>query len=279
MSLFESIILEAAVDDMRDRFHANHGLHPEVFNHLYHNALPANNKSLGDMEWLANREVAGEGVAENHEHVRHVMTEFAKPAIKAKLQKKKANQYKTFSDLEAAVQPHMGTAPTKAEMEDEGTKIVHQSDTHIVRQHLNQESMLKAAKLSPKNPKAFECNGKATWCVSAESELGKHYYDSYTKQGKHPFYTIEHTDKHPTMPNRKFAVLVDPDKDIDTHEFRDETQYSRFNEPAVKEYINNNHSIMHTPPGKYIDSLVGGYYHIMKTIMMVIKKALVRFPL
>lgn len=283
--LYESILLESAMEAMRDRFHQDHGLHPDVFNHLYHNALPENNKSLGDMEWLANREVKGENVAENHETVKHVMSEFAKPSIKSKLQKKKANQYKTFQDLHDAVAPHIGSAPTKKESEESDTKTIYKSDTHIIKQHLSHESMVKAAYLPEKSPysdvEQVKTEGgkcKATWCVSADSEQGKSYYSQYTENGKHPFYTIEHTDKHPSMPNRKFAVLADPKRNLPNNEVRDELQ----NEPVnIGQYAIRNQSILHTEPGKYISGLIDlkknedgsrmtfndgkGYNHIHKT--------------
>lgn len=256
----ESVLMESAVDAMRDRFHQDHGLHPDVFNHLYHNALPDHNKSLGDMEWMANREVKGENVAENHENVKHVMTEFAKPDIKAKLQKKKANQYKTFQDLHDAVAPHIGSAPTKKESEESDTKTIYKSDTHIIKQHLSHESMVKAAYLPEKSPysdvsmvKTEGGKCKATWCVSADSEQGKAYYSQYTENGRHPFYTIEHTDKHPSMPNRKFAVLADPYRNQSNHEVRDELQLDRVN---LGEYAMKNQSVLHTSPGKYISGLI-----------------------
>lgn len=283
--LYESILLESAMEAMRDRFHQDHGLHPDVFNHLYHNALPENNKSLGDMEWLANREVNGENVAENHETVKHVMSEFAKPAIKSKLQKKKANQYKTFQDLHDAIAPHIGSAPTKKESEESDTKTIYKSDTHIIKQHLSHESMVKAAYLPEKSPysdvEQVKTEGgkcKATWCVSAESAQGKSYFDQYTENGKHPFYTIEHTDKHPSMPNRKFAVLADPKRNLPNNEVRDELQ----NEPVnLGQYAIRNKDILHTKPGQYISNLLSlhknedgsritfkdgkGYHNIRKT--------------
>lgn len=258
-NLFESILAEGQLEDMRDR-HAANGLHPDVFNHLYHNALPNNNKSLGDADWLAHRELAGEGVAENHEHVKHIMTEFSKPAIKANLQKKKANQYKSFSELEAAVTPHIGSAVSAKEKSDAGTEVVFQNDTHIVRHHKTQESMEKAASLPLGNPHREECDGKATWCVSASGQSGKDHFANYTENGKHPFYTIEHTANHPTDPHRKYAVLVDPSRNVHEHEFRDERQRWRMDKWDIKDYIDDNPSIMHTEPGKYIDSLVG-YHH------------------
>lgn len=267
INLYESILLESAMEAMRDRFHQDHGLHPDVFNHLYHNALPENNKSLGDMEWLANREVKGENVAENHETVKHIMTEFAKPAIKSKLQKKKANQYKTFQDLHDAVAPHLGTAPTKKEKEEEGTETIYKSDTHIIKKHMTQESMVKAAFLPDKSPVRDKIGGedgkcKATWCVSVEGDQGKNYFNSYTNRGQHPFYTIEHTAKHPTDPHRKFAVLADPNRDEMTHEVRDELQVGRMD---LGVYAIKNQSILHTQPGQYISNMIG-LSHIPKGI-------------
>lgn len=259
-SLFESILLESAMEAMRDRFHQDHGLHPDVFNHLYHNALPENNKSLGDMEWLANREVKGENVAENHETVKHIMTEFAKPAIKSKLQKKKANQYKTFQDLHDAVAPHLGTAPTKKEQEESDTKTIYKSDTHVIKQHMSHASAVKGGFLPENTPykdvemvKSPGGKCKATWCVSADSEEGKMRYSQYTEDGKIPFYTIEHSDKHPSMPNRKIAVLADPRRTASNHEVRDELQLSKM---SLGEYALKNQSILHTEPGKYISGLI-----------------------
>lgn len=265
--LIESVIFEAASDKVKERLikkymtgdpniDAHRDYYANSIDLIHDHHLPDSNKSQADLEWMADRHFSGDSSFSIHGHVsnKHLLTEFNKPAIKDKMPKKKLNQYKSWGEFEEAITPHLGTAMTAKEKADADTKVIFKNDTHIVRQHLSQDSMVQAAKLQKDNPHYEKCGGKATWCVSVEEDSGKQYYDHYTKMGKHPFYTIEHTANHPTDPNRKFAVLADPTRDEMTHEVRDELQVSKMD---LGNYAIKNQSILHTQPGQYISKMLG----------------------
>lgn len=255
--LLRDSLMEDAKDDLKTRLVGN-GFPAHMFNHLYNNALPHATKKIADMEWLANQHMRG-GIGGQDlpdvTTIQHKLTEFHKPVIKAKLQKKNLNQYKDWDEFNSAIEPHVGTAPSKNEMKND-TKVLLQTDTHIVRQHGSQESMEAAAHLPKENPYHDELSGKANWCVSVGGEDGRNHFNAYTENGTHKFYTIEHTANHPTDPNRKFAVLADHNRDRDSAEVKTENQKGSFDyEPYI--VSPHNKEVMNTPAGKYISHVSG----------------------
>lgn len=272
--LIESAIFEAASDKVKERLikkymtgdpniDAHRDYYANSIDLIHDHHLPDSNKSQADLEWMADRHFSGDSSFSIHGHVsnKHLLTEFNKPAIKDKMPKKKLNQYKSWGEFEEAITPHLGTALTAKEKADADTKVIFKNDTHIVRQHMSQDSMVQAAKLQKDNPNYEKCDGKATWCVSVEGDSGKQYYNRYTEMGKHPFYTIEHTENHPSDPNRKYAVLANPESEYDSYsysntlEFRNEPQDNGWEEKYVVHHDNS--SISNTPPLKYLHDKLG----------------------
>lgn len=268
-NILESILNEAASDKVRNRLAKKYmDANPDGFvdengyresiDDIHDNVLPDSNKSQADLEWIADKHFLGGGDRQygltHMDDVKHMLAEFNKPAIKEKMPKKKLNQYKSWDEFSTAIKPHIGSAPTVKETANKDTKVLFKNDTHIVRQHLSQESMIKAAKLHPENPFHKQCKGKATWCISVDDKSGKDYHESYTKGGTHPVYTIEHTDKHPTDPHRKFAIVADPDRNtmgFKGVEFRDEPQLDTdWHEKYLVSH--DNKSIENTEPMQYL---------------------------
>ena len=258
--LIEDILNESKMDDLK----ATSGLSGPTFDAIHDNALPVKEKNATSMRWLVDRHNAGdEGITNpsNHPALQKSMTQHGLQKAKGTLpaNQKNLNQFKSISHLHDAMKPHVDAADAAVEAKDK--EIIFQNDTHIVRKHDSHESMKAAAKLSKENPNYAKCNGKATWCVSADNAGGATLHNQYTQSGKHPFYTIEHTGKHQTDPHRKYALLADPERTPERKnvEFRDEPQTNENNEDAIKDYIEENHSIMHTPAGKHLDALVGDH--------------------
>ena len=250
-------LMEDAKEDLKTRLFGN-GFPKHMFNHLYDNALPHATKKIADMEWLANQHMRG-GIGGQDlpdvTTIQHKLTEFHKPVIKAKLQKKNLNQYKDWDEFNSAIEPHVGTAPSKNEMKND-TKVLLQNNTHIVRQHGSQESMEAAAQLPKENPYHEKLNGKANWCVSVGGTSGRDHFNTYTENGEHKFFTIEHTANHPTDPHRKYAILADHNRDRASAEVKNEAQEGGFD---FEKYIASPHNkdVMNTGAGKYLSHVSG----------------------
>jgi len=128
---------------------------------------------------------------------------------KDKLSKKNIHHYKSFSDLKQTV------SQFKPKPKDH--TVVYDSPTLRITQHHTHQSAIEGGTLKKENPHCQELNGKAKWCVSADSSTGKTRFDSYTKNGSAPLYTID--DK---TNKRKYALVADKAQGIDAAEIRDE---------------------------------------------------------
>jgi len=253
------------MDDLRDSKQV-----PEAtFDAIHDNALPSHEKNATSMRWLLDRHNAGdEGITDhsNHSLVQKSLVHHGLQKAKGTLpaNQKNLNQFKSISHLTDAMKPHVDAARDKEEAKDK--EIVFQNDTHIIRKHTTKDSITTAAKLSKSNPEYEKCNGKATWCVAADTHGGHTLHSTYTESGKHPFYTIEHTANHPDDPHRKYALLHNPARTARSHnvEFRNAAQDNDNSADGIKEYIEDNHSIMHTEAGKYLDHTVEGHFATLK---------------
>ena len=264
-SIFESILNESKMDDLK----ATGSVPEDTFNQLHDNALPVKEKNATSMRWLLDRHAAGdEGVTNpaNHSLVQKSMTQHGLQKAKGNLpaNQKNLNQFKSISHLHDAMKPHVDAADAKVEAKDK--EIVFQNDTHIIRKHTTRESISAAAKLSKSNPEYVKVNGKATWCVAADGDGGKELHNQYTQSGKHPFYTIEHTANHPDDPHKKYALLHNPERTDrgESTEFRNAAQDNDNSEEGIKRYIEDNHEIMHTDAGKFLDHTVEGHFATLK---------------
>ena len=168
---------------------------------------------------------------------------------KDKLGKKNIHQYKSFDELKNAVSNFQ-------EKPKESTTL-YDSPTMKVEQHHTYHAAIKAAKLQKDNPHCDNLNGKATWCISADSDLGQRRYNQYTKNGHVPFYTIE--DK---TNSRKYALVASPLVKKSETELRDENDKL----PNVPEDdYEYDHQLKKDPTQNHVDLFSKNHPEIMKT--------------
>lgn len=87
--------------------------------------------------------------------------------------------------------------------------IVHKIDSH--------KNMIDAAKLDTGNKLYTELNGKAKWCISADSDKGRKAYDHYKNNADGAFFTVTNKSNH-----RKYAVVPHSNDTYENQEIRNE---------------------------------------------------------
>lgn len=126
----------------------------------------------------------------------------------------------------------------------------------IVRQHHSHQSAIDAAKLPDSNlvkstVKSAEGEqiGKANWCVSADSELGKTRYLHYTDNARNPVYSIDTI--HPDGSTRRHIYVTD-NFDVNP-QFRNEKQDGTEYDYKYEKFAKENPEIMRTPIAHHFD--------------------------
>ncbi len=205
------MLLEGKIEDTLDR-------HPTIPEHIkqdYLRQVPANNAQ--HLDWVLQQHTKGNITPEHN--INEILTNFNK--VKDKLSKKQIHQYKSVDELHSAILPHIDSIQkTKREKQEEGTETIYSSPTMTIRQHHNYESCVKAGFLPKNNNSGLD---KATWCISVGDGGGAAHYGSYTDNGFHPVYSIEH--HHPDGTSSKHMFVYDYNKPQYNQELRNEDDY------------------------------------------------------
>lgn len=131
-------------------------------------------------QWIINRYRNQDFRQEDHMRVNQALSNFER--YKGKLDKKDINQYKSLSDVEDAVEPHLGGHASKKEAKAaakiEGAEKVYDSDNLKVY-HIKTHAA------------ACQYGAGTKWCTAMKDYSG--HFDTYTKQG--PIYAV--IGKHP----------------------------------------------------------------------------------
>lgn len=139
----------------------------EIIDHFANNADPSKKKT--NTQWIM-KQYANKNIRqEDHPRIKSALEGFEK--YKPKLDEKDIGKYKSVSELEDAVEPHLGTAATKAEdvrnIKHEGAEKKYEDDNISVH-HI-------------KTKEAAQYYGKGTkWCTAADSDnnMFHHYADN-----------------------------------------------------------------------------------------------------
>lgn len=202
---FFQIILENRIERIKtmnpiiDSSHdtlAQHRDSSAIIDHFAQNADPTPNKI--HTQWIVNKYKNRDFRQEDAGRIRTALSHFE--THKSKLDKKDINQYKTLSDVETAVQPHIGTAASikqqKKEIKAEGADTIFKEGGVTVR-HLKTED---AAKFYGKGTK---------WCTAAENDS---MFSHYNEHG--PLYMIQTPD------NRKYQFHFESNQFMDEQDKR-----------------------------------------------------------
>lgn len=186
ISLFEQLILEGRIDFLKKQYKdklstdhdqlAQHQNSDDIIDHFASNADPTGNKI--HTQWILNRYREGSIRQEDHPRIREALSNFEK--YKAKLPNKDIGQYKTLSDVEDAVEPHLDTAVSKRQetkaIKSEGAQLLHSENGVTVHDLKTKEA-------------ACEYGKGTRWCTAATKH---NMFDSYKQQG--PLYFIRARD-------------------------------------------------------------------------------------
>ena len=157
---------------------AQHKDASDIVDHFANNADPTRNKKY--TQWILERYKEGEegGIKqEHHSRINKVLSDFE--AHKGKLEKKDINQYKSLSDVENAVKPHLGTTTKRQEkkaIKSEGADLVHNDEERGVTVH-----HIKTEQAS------CSYGAGTTWCTAGKKD---NTFNRDNKDG--PMFIIQH---------------------------------------------------------------------------------------
>lgn len=113
---------------------------------------------------------------------------------------------------------HSDKELSKKEVINKNAPVILKNDNIKITKYMNQESMIKGGYLSPHNVIAKDTlePGKASWCISADTDEGKMHFDNYTNRSQYLPYTIETKErKYALVPNPKdFQIRDEMDKEV-----------------------------------------------------------------
>ena len=202
------MLLEGKLEDTLVR-------HPTILHDVkqdFLSQIPA--KNAQHLDWVLSQHT--KGIIKPEHDINGILSNFNK--VRDKLSKKQIHQYSSMDELHAAITPHQDNIKkSDNEKSKDGTETLYSSPTMTITQHHNYESTVGAANLPENNVSKRD---KAGWCVSVGDGGGAGHYSTYTSNGFHPVYTIEH--KHEDGTSSKHMLVYDHNKTQDKQELRDE---------------------------------------------------------
>ena len=212
------MLLEGKLEDTLDRHHTI----PDDVKQDYLSQIPA--KNAQHLDWVLSQHTKG-NIKPEHD-INGILSNFNK--VRDKLSKKQIHQYSSMDELHAAITPHQDNIKkSDNEKSKDGTETLYSSPTMTIKQHHNYESCISAANLPASNKSKKD---KAEWCVSVGDGGGARHYSSYTDNGFHPVYTIEH--HHSNGTSSKHMLVYDHNKTQGRQELRNEFD----NRPGFNDY-------------------------------------------
>lgn len=182
-------LLENRIDFLKQQYsgklnteHDPYGEHKDssdIIDHFANNADPTSNKS--HTQWILKQYQRGNIRQEDYPRIRQSLSDFEKH--KKNLVNKDIGSYKSLSDLEDAVEPHLGKEePLSKKQEskrikEEGSEIIHSSPNLVVRKLKTKEA-------------ACRYGAGTKWCTT---EKDKDWFHEYNTRG--PLYVIHHKDE------------------------------------------------------------------------------------
>ena len=219
---FNEMLLEMLLEGKIEDTLARHPTIPDDVKQDYLSKIP--NQNAQHLDWVLSQHSNG-NITSSHD-IGGLLDTFNK--VKDKLPKKQVSQYKSVDELHTAIVPHQDTIKkSDKEKSKEGTETLYSSPTMTIRQHHNYESTISAANLPENNVSSRD---KAEWCVSVGDGGGAGHYSTYTGNGFHPVYTIEH--HHSDGTSSKHMLVYNHNKTQDQQELRDEND----NRPEFEDY-------------------------------------------
>lgn len=115
---------------------AQHTNTSDIVNHFANKADPTKKKI--HTQWILNQYKAGNIRQEDHSRINDVLRKFEEHKGKLEEKERDINRYKSLSDVEAAVRPHLGTTTKRQQkkaIKSEGADLVHNDEERGVTVH------------------------------------------------------------------------------------------------------------------------------------------------
>ena len=214
IALYESILLlEDRIQFLKDNnpqidtSHDTFAQHKDAGDIIDHFAAHDPSRSKQYTQWMVGQYKKKNFRQEDLGRVQTALSNFDR--YKGKLAQKDVNQYAHLSDLENAVEPHLGTAASKKEeirqVKEEGAELVHS------------ENGLTVHKLKTHDA-ACRYGANTKWCTA--SAHSSHMFDTYSKQG--PLYVIQRNGVKHQLHFESNQYMDAEDKPINLKKFVDE---------------------------------------------------------
>lgn len=202
--LLENLIIEKPIcielhlaESLETIIKSNPNIDSDVIRSYHAFALPDNNKSDRLLNHVLKMHRNNAITPNDHAELKHHLSILSNTNKVSRLK-----DVDSLAKLKAMTSGLDNKSLTKKEAIDKETPIDFENNDIIVKQHLTHASAIKGAQLHPENPRYNRCNGKAAWCLSADSDQGNYYFKNYSRNG--PLYTI-----HNKKTKRTHALLAD----------------------------------------------------------------------
>ncbi len=218
--MFELFLIENRIEFLKKQ-HANgidtsHDQHaffqqaPKIIDHFATHADPTPNKQY--TQWVVGQYKKKNIRQEDAHRINDTLTNFH--TYKHKLLKKDINAYSTLSDVEQAVQPHIGTPATKAEEAHSGLEVLHKDDKYQVNLLKTKEASIVVYGGGGHSSKKLG----TSWCTAADSN--NNMFHNYSIPGE-TLHTI-HVEDDPKSPYQFHSLgqfMNRHDEEVDPREF------------------------------------------------------------
>lgn len=182
-----------SIDSSHDTL-AQHREPHAIIDHFATHADPTKNKQF--TQWAVQRYHEGKFRQEDAPRIHTALSNFQ--THQKKLPHKDINQYKSLSDVEKAVEPHLGTLSGKQEkklVKSEGADLVHENEHATVHRLKTKEA-------------ACAYGAGTKWCTAAHNN---NMFDHYHKEG--PLYVVQGKND-----GRKFQFHAPSNQFMDEHD-------------------------------------------------------------
>jgi len=203
-------VFKDGFDTSHDRL-AQHKDTSDIVDHFANNADPTKKKI--HTQWILNQYKKRNIRQEDHPRIKEALSNFE--THKGKLEKKDINQYKSLSDVEAAVEPHLGTTATskrqeKKTIKSEGADLVHNDEERGVTVH------------HIKTEQAACSYGAGTkWCTAGKKD---NMFNHYNEDG--PMFVIQHGGRKYQFHNASAQFMDEKDNQVGFKDLHSDIQKS-----------------------------------------------------
>jgi hypothetical protein len=182
-----------------------------IIDHFANKADPTSKKT--HTQWILNQYKAGKIKQEDHLRINDVLSKFETHKGKLSPEQRDINRYKSLSDVEDAVKPHLGTTTKRQQkkaIKSEGADLVHNDEERGVTVH------------HIKTEQAACSYGAGTkWCTAGKKD---NMFNHYNEDG--PMFVIQHGGRKYQFHNKSKQFMDEKDNDVKFKDLHPDIQKS-----------------------------------------------------